>query len=110
MQKKTGVAIFDWLLVVVIVALLMVVAFFVLSSPRCWLWCLDILDVRGWSHWTWTGVVVALFMVLAVIRYWPDRKPATLLSDVVASTSCTFPEGRGNASRAALEESSLRSE
>ena len=89
MQKKTGVAIFDWLLVVVIVALLMVVAFFVLSSLRWWLWCLDILDVRGWSHWTWTGIVVALFMVLAVIRFWPEGKQRTTERElaVVASDS-----------------------
>ncbi len=89
-HSKNDVAIFDWLMVVVILALLLVVAYFVLSSPRWWLWCLDILDVRGWKHWTWTGVVIALLIVLAVIRFWPEgqqRKATIEMTDAAPDPS-----------------------
>jgi hypothetical protein len=66
-QKQT---VLEWLLVTVIGALLCVVALFVLSSPMWWSWCLSRLDARGWNHWTWTGVVVALVLALTVIRFY----------------------------------------
>jgi hypothetical protein len=40
----------------------------VLASPPLWSWCLDILDARGWSHWTWTGVAMALLATLWLVH------------------------------------------
>jgi hypothetical protein len=79
MQKNSkngpGWTLFDWLMAVAIVALFSGVAFMMLSSPGWWGWCLDVLDARYWGHWTWTGVVVSLLVVLAAIRYWPEKQP-----------------------------------
>ena len=74
MQKHSNIWLswFDWLLIALVVALVCAGAGYVLSSPSLWAWCLDVLDARAWTHWTWTCVVVALLAVLAAIRLWPE--------------------------------------
>ncbi len=86
---------FDSLLIAAIIALLGVVAYWVLSSPPLWAWCLNTLDARGWTHWTWTGVVVALVAALAVIRLWPEKTCAKPANEPAALTPCPSPRGRG---------------
>ena len=71
--QQTGLPWFDWLLGVVIITLLLTVAWWALSSPPLWAWCLETLDARNWTHWTWTGAVVALLGTLAAIRLRPER-------------------------------------
>lgn len=72
-RRAAGLALFDWLLILVIVGLLGVGVFCVLSTPIWWRRCLGVLDVRGWNHWAWTGVAVMLLASLAAIRYWPEK-------------------------------------
>jgi hypothetical protein len=94
--------ILDWLLVLVIGAMLLIAAFYVVSSPPLWAWCLDRLDARGWTHWTWTGVVVALLVVLAGIRFWPEKKCAKPAPRPTVLVPCPSPKGQADASVAAL--------
>jgi hypothetical protein len=76
-NNRLGFTLFDWLLAVAIIAIFGGMAFMVLSTPEWWGWCLDVLDARHWGHWTWTGVVLSLLVVLAAIRYWPEKQPQT---------------------------------
>jgi hypothetical protein len=73
-KPSAGVAILDWFLTTSIVALLGVGVLYVLSEPAWWCWCLDKLDARDWGHRTWTGVITAMLIVLAAIRYWPEKR------------------------------------
>ena len=67
-ESAPGATAFDWLLIAINVALLCGGVFYVLTSPKWWCWCLGILDVRDWTHWTWTGIAVALLAALWLVR------------------------------------------
>ena len=71
-HSKNRLPWFDWLLAAAMVALLLIVGAFVVLSPTWWLWCINMLDVRDWSHWAWLRVVVGLLVVLATIQFWPN--------------------------------------
>lgn len=64
----------DSFLFAAFVALLFAILLSMASDPNRWRWCLDILDVRDWRHWEWTGVGTALLGVLLLIRVWPEKK------------------------------------
>jgi hypothetical protein len=71
--RGAGLRWFDWLLMVGFVVVLCTGVWCVLSSPPLWAWCLTQFDARGWTHWTWTGVVLTLLAVLAAIRFAGNR-------------------------------------
>lgn len=47
------------------------------SLTALWGRCLDLLDVRNWPHWAWTGVGIGLLSCLLLMRLWPDKKPSS---------------------------------
>jgi hypothetical protein len=57
-----------------VVLLLSVCIVLVMSAPTLWGRCLEILDVRNSTHWTWTGVGVALLACFLLMRLWPEKK------------------------------------
>jgi len=59
---------FDWCLIAVVAAFLCGGVFYVLTTPRWWRWWLGILDARDWTHWTWTGIAVALLAALWLVH------------------------------------------
>ena len=72
---KTG-QVFDTtaLLSFALIVVLSITGMFLLAlSPRCWAWCLEVLDVRNWSPCIWAGVGGALFGILLLIRLWPEK-------------------------------------
>jgi sterol desaturase/sphingolipid hydroxylase (fatty acid hydroxylase superfamily) len=61
-----------------VVALLVACAAFLIAwYPAMWGRCLEILDVRNWTHWAWTGVGVALLAVFLLMRLWPEKSART---------------------------------
>jgi hypothetical protein len=67
-KPTTELTLFDWLLIAIVVAFLCGGMFYVLTTPTWWGWCLDVLDVRDWTHWMWTGVAVALLVALWLVH------------------------------------------
>jgi len=98
-KKPRGVVVVDWVLVAVVVVLLCLVAFWVLSSPIYWAWCLDCLDMRDWDHGVWTGATLALLGILFLMRVWPEGRRKGDCTSPDALTPCPSPEsGRGEIS------------
>jgi short subunit fatty acids transporter len=64
----------DAFLVAVTLILLVVCLSVLMSQPTLWRLCLSILDIRGWTNGTWTGVGVALLACFLFVRLWPERK------------------------------------
>jgi hypothetical protein len=65
----------DGLALLLIVGLLMLVAFVLAwTNPAFWMHCVEFLDIRGWTAWTWRGVGAALVVVLVIVRFWPGKR------------------------------------
>jgi hypothetical protein len=58
----------------VFVLLAMCFGLTVSKSPALWARCLAVLDVRNWTHWTWTAVGAALLACFLLMRLWPEKK------------------------------------
>ena len=64
----------DGVALLLIIGLLMLVAFALAwADPPFWMRCVELLDMRGWTAWTWRGVGAALVLVLVVVRFWPGK-------------------------------------
>jgi len=73
-KKPRGVAVVDCVLVAAIVGLCCLLVSWVVSSPACWAWCLNHLDMRNWNHAVWSGVGVAILGTLFLFRVWPEGR------------------------------------
>ena len=57
-----------------VAALFGTTVFLLLCFPKCWPWCLWLLDMRIWSPWKCIGSIVAMVDSLLVIHLWPSKK------------------------------------
>jgi len=65
-----GVELLRWAGIAVLAIVVVVALYFFVSGGwhSVWRLFLIVVDVRGWSHWVWTGIGVAAIGILAWLR------------------------------------------